>query len=71
MVRFLDNPEYTKIVEQIPEKSKNFFKRIRQDWDSLSNTEKAGIVVLAIATSPVIAGLAMDYFGRRKLKEVV
>jgi len=60
----------------IPEKSKAFFNRIKEDWECMNILEKAGVVATAIILSPAIAGAVGDMVGRyehnrKLLKEVV
>jgi hypothetical protein len=56
------------ILKEIPEKSKAVFNRLKEDWKIMSAPEKAGIVALAIITSPAIAVIAADYIGRSHIK---
>jgi transcription initiation factor TFIIIB Brf1 subunit/transcription initiation factor TFIIB len=58
-------------LKDIPEKSKQFVSRIKEDWKTLSPKEKAGVVAVAIIINPVVAGVVADFIGRRKLKTVI
>jgi len=56
------------LMKEIPEKSKQVWERLKEDWTVLSAPEKAGIIALAIVTAPGIAVIAADYLGRRHVK---
>ena len=59
------------IIKEIPERSKQIWERLKEDWKVLSIPERAGVVALAIITTPAIAVITADFVGRKKLKEVV
>jgi hypothetical protein len=61
------------LLKTIPEKSKRIWERLKEDWKIMSIPEKAGVVALAIITSPAIAIVAADILGRheKRIKEVI
>jgi hypothetical protein len=58
------------ILKAIPEKSKAVFNRLKEDWEVMNIPEKAGVVALAIITSPAIAVIAADFLGRRHVRKL-
>lgn len=52
--------------QKIPEKSKEYFKRLGNDWKGMNKKEKAGVITLAIITSPAISYAGFELYRRNR-----
>jgi hypothetical protein len=56
------------LLKEIPEKSRRIWEKLKEDWKTMSIPEKAGVVALAVITSPAIAIVTADILARHEKK---
>ena len=61
--------EKKNIFQKIPEKSKAFINRMKEDWKSMNVVEKAGVIATAVVLDTVLAGVLADVIGRYEFKK--